>query len=73
MEYKKRIKVHLSKVVSAQSDNILSIKTDNKTYLHIVTCKDAISILNLQAEGKNPMTIQQFLQANKINENDKIL
>lgn len=69
----KRIKVHLSKVVSTQSNNVLSIKTDNKTYLHITTCKDAISILNLQAEGKNPMTIQQFLQGNKINKNDKIL
>ena len=69
----KRIKVHLSEVISAQSDNLLSIKTDNKTYLHIVTSKNSISILNLQAEGKNPMTIQQFLQGNKINENDKIL
>jgi len=69
----KRIKVHLSKVVSTQSDNLLSIKTDNKTYFHIVTSKNAVSILNLQAEGKNPMTIQQFLQGNKINENDKIL
>jgi len=69
----KRIKVHLSEVVSTQSDNLLSIKTDNKTYFHIVTSKNAISILNLQAEGKNPMTIQQFLQGNKINENYKIL
>jgi len=69
----KRIKIHLSEVVSTQSDNLLSIKTDNKTYLHIVTSKNAISILNLQAEGKNPMTIQQFLQGTKINKNDKIL
>ena len=69
----KRIKIHLSEVVSTQSDNLLSIKTDNKTYLHIITSKNAISILNLQAEGKNPMTIQQFLQGNKMNENYKIL
>jgi methionyl-tRNA formyltransferase len=72
-EIQKRIKVHLSEVVSTQSDNLLSIKTDNKTYFHIVTSKNAISILNLQAEGKNHMTIQQFLQGNKINENYKIL
>ena len=64
----KRIKLHLSEVVSNNSDKILSIKTDNKTYLHIITNKNAIAILNLQAEGKNPMTIQQFLQGNKINE-----
>ena len=69
----KRIKVHLSEVVSTQSNNLLNIKTDNKTYLHIVTSKNAISILNLQAEGKNPMTIQQFLQGNKINKNHKLL
>jgi methionyl-tRNA formyltransferase len=65
----KRIKLHLSEIVSNNSDKLLSIKTDNKTYLHIITNKNAIAILNLQAEGKNPMTIQQFLQGNKINEN----
>lgn len=65
----KRIKLHLSEVVSNNSDKLLSIKTDNKTYLHIITNMNAISILNLQSEGKNPMTIQQFLQGNKINEN----
>jgi methionyl-tRNA formyltransferase len=64
----KRIKLHLSEVVSNNSDKLLSIKTDNKTYLHIITNTNAIAILNLQAEGKNPMTIQQFLQGNKINE-----
>jgi len=64
----KRIKLHLSKVISTDSNDILSIKTDDKTYLHIITKKNAIAILNLQAEGKNPMTIQQFLQGNKINE-----
>ena len=69
----KRIKVHLSEVVSSSSDKILSLKTDNKTYLNIVTKENEIAILNLQAEGKNPMTIQQFLQGNKINENYSIL
>ena len=69
----KRIKVHLSEVVSTQSKSLLNIKTDNKTYLHIITSKNAISILNLQAEGKNPMTIQQFLKGNKINKKYKIL
>ena len=70
---KKRIKLHLSEEVSNNSDKLLSIKTDNKTYLHINTKKNAIAILNLQAEGKNPMTIQQFLQGNKINNNFTIL
>ena len=70
---KKRIKVHLSEIVSTHKDSLLTIKTDNKTYLHIVTSENAISILNLQAEGKKPMTIQQFLLGNKINKNNKIL
>ena len=70
---KKRIKLHLSEEVSNSSDKLLSIKTDNKTYLHINTKKNAIAILNLQAEGKNPMTVQQFLQGNKINNNFTIL
>ena len=70
---KKRIKLHLSEEVSNNSDKLLSIKTDNKTYLHINTKKNAIAILNLQTEGKNPMTIQQFLQGNKINNNFTIL
>ena len=65
---KKRIKLHLSEIISNNSDKLLSIKTDNKTFLHIITKKNAIAILNLQAEGKKPMTIQQFLQGNKINE-----
>lgn len=69
----KRIKAHLSKIIESDSKEILSLETDNKTYLNIITSKNAISILNLQAEGKNPMTIQQFLQGNKITDNTKVL
>jgi len=46
---------------------------DGKSYLNIVTSNNEISILNLQAEGKNPMTIQQFLQGNKITNNHRVL
>ena len=69
---KKRVKVHLSEVVESKSEKLLEMQTDNKNYLHIITKKDAISILNLQVEGKKPMTIQQFLQGNKITKNHKI-
>ena len=68
----KRIKLHLTKVVKSESDTLLNIKTDNKSYLHVMTNNDAIAILHLQVEGKNPMTIQQFLKGNKISENHKI-
>jgi methionyl-tRNA formyltransferase len=69
----KRIKIHLTEVIKSESNDLLRIKTDNKTYLHIITNKDVIAILNLQVEGKNYMTIQQFLQGNKITENHKIV
>ncbi len=69
----KRIKVQYSKVVSASKEEHLSINTDNKSFFEITIKDKAISILNLQAEGKNPMTIQQFLQGNKINESFSIL
>ncbi|MEC7646051.1 MAG: methionyl-tRNA formyltransferase [Bacteroidota bacterium] len=71
--HKKRVKLHLSEVVKSKSEKLLEIQTDNKNYLHINTKKDAISILNLQVEGKKPMTIQQFLQGNKITKNHKLI
>ena len=62
----KRIKLNLTKIIESKTKNSLCIETDNKNYLNILTKKGVISILNLQAEGKKPMTIQQFLQGNKI-------
>ena len=62
----KRIKVHLTEVIKSNSNNFLEIKTDNKSYLRIVTIENEISIKQLQLEGKKPMTIQQFLHGNKI-------
>jgi len=70
---KKRIKIHLTSIIKSGTHNMVSINTDNKEYLHITTKKDTLSILNLQMEGKKPMTIKQFLQGNKINANYKIL
>lgn len=68
----KRIKLHLTEVIKTKSKNISAIETDNRTYLHIITNDNAISILNLQVEGKNPMTIQEFLRGKKITENHKV-
>ena len=68
----KRIKLHLTEVVETKSKNILAIETDNKTYLHIITNNNAISILNLQIEGKNPMTIQEFLRGKEITKYHKL-
>ena len=68
----KRIKVHLTEIIKSQSNDLLQIKTDNKSYLHIITKKNIISILNLQVEGKNPVTIKQFLHGIKITEEYEI-
>ena len=69
----RRIKVLSTEIIDSEYNNFLQIKTDNKTYLSIVTLKNEISIKNLQMEGKKPMTIQQFLQGNKITQNHKII
>ena len=70
--YKKRIKLHQTKVVKSSNKGFLSIETDNKSFLHVKIKKFAIAILNLQPEGKKPMNIQQFLNGNNINKNHKI-
>jgi methionyl-tRNA formyltransferase len=40
--------------------------TDNKTYITIFTGSGALSILELQMEGKKPMTVEEFLRGNKL-------
>jgi len=43
-----------------------TIDTDNKTYLHIGTADVALSIEDLQIQGKKRMDIGSFLRGNKI-------
>ena len=69
---KKRVKLQRTKVIKSRKQNIHKIITDNKTYLHINTDKDIISVLNLQIEGKNSMKIHDFLKGRKITKEYKI-
>lgn len=69
----KRVKIHLTEVIKGCKVNCNLIQTDNKSYLYIATKENLLSVLNLQMEGKKPMTIQKFLQGNKLNENFKVL
>ena len=69
---KKRVKLHRTKVIKARKKNMQNFMTDNKTYLHINTDEDIISVLNLQIEGKNSMKINDFLQGRKITKDHKI-
>ena len=67
----KRIKVQKSSI--CEKINVSKIiDTDNKTYLNINFSQKALSLEMIQIEGKKPMLIKQFLQGNKINENDQI-
>ncbi|MDX5422555.1 MAG: methionyl-tRNA formyltransferase [Hymenobacteraceae bacterium] len=43
------------------------IKTDNKTFLHVQTADGAISILDLQMEGKKRMPVQDLLRGYTFN------
>jgi len=69
----KRIKLHLTEVIKSDQTDLVSLKTDNKTYLHVITKKNTVAILNLQVEGKRTMSIQQFLQGNKITQFHRLL
>ena len=67
----KRIKIQKSSICEKINDSKI-IDTDNKTYLNINFSEKALSLEMIQIEGKKPMQIKQFLQGNKINENDQI-
>ena len=67
----KRIKIQKSSICEKINDSKI-IDTDNKTYLNINFSQKALSLEMIQIEGKKPMLIKQFLQGNKINENDQI-
>lgn len=43
-----------------------SLNTDNKNYLYVKTKDGAISVDEIQPEGKKKMTIQEFFRGNKI-------
>ena len=68
----KRIKVQKSEIVEIKNRNA-KIDTDNSTYLNINLNNKALSIKNLQMQGKNPMNIKQFLQGNKIKDSFKLI
>ena len=68
----KRIKVQKSEIVEIKNRNA-KIDTDNSTYLNINFNNKALSIKNLQMQGKNPMNIKQFLQGNKIKDSFKLI
>lgn len=65
----KTCKIFKSKVIpAAKSDTEPgTIKTDDKTYVHFQTGQGALSILELQLEGKKKMEIGDFLRGNTLN------
>ena len=67
----KSIEIQKSSICEKINDSKI-IDTDNKNYLNINFSQKALSLEMIQIEGKKPMLIKQFLQGNKINENDQI-
>ncbi|WP_200976283.1 methionyl-tRNA formyltransferase [Echinicola sp. 20G] len=60
-------KIYETSLIESLSDKAPGeFKTDNKTYLHFQTGKGALSIKELQLQGKKRMNIDEFLRGNKI-------
>jgi methionyl-tRNA formyltransferase len=63
----KNCKIFKAKIVKREEQkNAGEFTTDNKTNLNIYTRDGAVSILELQLEGKKPMNIEEFLRGNKL-------
>lgn len=43
-----------------------TVTSDGKSYIHVQTATDTLSILSLQAEGKKKMGVEEYLRGNKI-------
>ncbi|GAB2999400.1 methionyl-tRNA formyltransferase [Cyclobacterium sediminis] len=65
----KSCKIFKAEVVADSSPNAQpgTIKTDHKSYVHFQTGEGALSILELQLEGKRKMEIGDFLRGNTLN------
>ena len=69
----KRVKILLTKLNELTNSSHLSICCDDKTYLNICVNGQFLSIMNLQIEGKKPMSIKSFLRGNKIDNTNFLL
>ncbi|MBP6625646.1 MAG: methionyl-tRNA formyltransferase [Chitinophagaceae bacterium] len=63
----KKMKIFSAEIIEpTENKSTGEYATDNKTYLHMYTIDGAISILELQPEGKTRMTVQDYLRGNKL-------
>ena len=63
-----RVKLLLSRFSKHTNNRILSLESDQKSFLKINLNKGSIFIEKLEFAGKNVVNISQFLSGNKINE-----
>tara|TARA_B100000683_G_scaffold94300_1_gene93055 strand:+ start:2491 stop:3471 length:981 start_codon:yes stop_codon:yes gene_type:complete len=63
-----RVKLLLSRFSKHTNNKILSLESDQKSFLKINLNKGSIFIEKLQLAGKNMVNISQFLSGNKLNE-----
>ena len=66
-------KILLSKFHKSTNNNLMSMETDNKSFLKINLLSGSIFIEKIQVAGKKAMNISDFLSGNKIDENWKII
>jgi methionyl-tRNA formyltransferase len=63
----KNCKIFKTKIIqSMPGKKAGELSTDNKTFIHFNTGSGAVSVLELQLEGKKSMNIEEFLRGNKI-------
>lgn len=57
------------KAIDNKNGGAGSFKTDNKNYLNIMTSDGALSLKEIQLQGKKRMNIEAFLRGNQLTEN----
>ena len=69
------LKIFASEIVPKTMEDaaVLSLKTDQKTYLEVVLKDSCIKILEIQQAGKKAMQIAEFLRGTRVSEDWKIV
>jgi len=69
------LKIFETEIVSksVENEDILSIKTDGKTFLEVVLKDFCIKIITIQQAGRKPMSITEFLRGTRVSEDWKIV
>lgn len=62
---KTSMKIYSAKIIDSKSSTV-SLKTDDKTFIHIETKTGTIALTDIQLAGKKRMNVEDFLRGNSI-------